>query len=49
MHDRFGVSNERYVALWQDVRSVRGVGLGLPDYHAVLYKVRLMSEWIERR
>ena len=36
----------RYV---QDVRVVRGMGQGLTDHHVVLYKVRLVGEWIKNR
>ena len=36
----------RYV---QDVRAVRGMGLGLSDHHVVLCKVGLVGAWIKRR
>ena len=33
----------------QDVRAVRGMGLGLSEHHVVLSKVRLVGAWIKRR
>ena len=35
----------RYV---QDVRTVRGMGRGLSDYHVVLCKIKLVGTWIKR-
>ena len=36
----------RYV---QDVRPVKGKGRGLSDHYVVLFKVKLVGAWIERR
>ena len=33
----------------QDVRVVRGMGIGLSNHYIVLCKVRLVGAWIKRR
>ena len=33
----------------QDMRAMRGIGQGLSDHHVLLFKVRLVGAWINRR
>ena len=33
----------------QDVRAVRGMGLGISNPHVVLCKIRFVGSWIKRR